>query len=597
MRAAARATRTLRDQLLGRPRRSAGELRPDRRAYGRQVTESDDEQRTAVVRILGLGGSHHDFCACLIEDGRVVSAIEEERLTRKKIAFGLGPRLQRCLSADYVLSEAGVGIDDVDLVVANDFVNPVFTLRFRDRVDWIGHHLSHAASTFYTSPFERAAVLVMDGRGSTVARNGELYGETISFYTAGPDGLQVVRGLHGRVTLTDRRSEDPYEDSVGWMYEAVSKAIGFLTSGGMGAPGKTMGLAPYGTPRYVQALGEFYVLRDGEFRQSTSQQIALRTLIERELARAGTPAARDEVRADFAYAVQEHTERIVIALVRWLHEKTGARDLCLAGGVALNSVANYKLLEQTPFERIHVVPAAGDQGTALGAALHGYYGLAGNSWKPAPEPFSPYLGRTYGAAEIDAAIEAEQDRLQTVRPDDLHGHVAKELASGAIVGWFQGRSEIGPRALGNRSILADPRAAEMKDRINAKVKHREAFRPFAPVVLHERQEEFFTTAVPTPYMLMVPDVREDRRDVIPAVTHVDGSARMQTALPELNPGLCELLRAFDRITGVPVLLNTSFNDNEEPIVETPQDAVRCFLKTELDLLVLGDVVLRKGPKA
>ncbi|TDC79213.1 carbamoyltransferase family protein [Streptomyces hainanensis] len=545
------------------------------------------------MRVLGLGGSHHDFCAALVENGEVRSAVEEERLTRVKIAFGLGPRLQRCLAADYVLSAAGVDLADIDLVVANDFINPVYTLRHRDRVTWMGHHLAHAASTFYTSPFERAAVLVMDGRGSKVTRDGEPYGETITSYASGPEGMTVVHGQQGRVTLTDQRSEDPYEDSVGWMYEAVSKAIGFFTSGGMGAPGKTMGLAPYGTPRYVEELGTTYALVDGEFRQSTTQQIALRAMVEKELRKAGTTAARDEVRADFAYAVQEHTERIVLTLARQLHERTGLTDLCLAGGVALNSVANYKLLEQTPFERIHIVPAAGDQGTGLGAALYGYYTLGGHAWQPSAQPFSPYLGREYGAADLSAALTEEAGRLSVERPDDLYGRVASELAAGAIVGWFQGRSEIGPRALGNRSILADPRAADMKDRINAKVKHREPFRPFAPIVLADRQKEYFTTDVPAPYMLLVPRVREDKQRVIPAVTHVDGTARLQTVLPQLNPRLAELLTAFDRLTGVPVLLNTSFNDNEEPIVETPRDAIRCFLNTEIDLLVLGDLVVRK----
>lgn len=545
------------------------------------------------MRVLGLGGSHHDYCASLVDDGRVVSGIEEERLTRVKIAFGLGPRLQRCLAARYVLDEAGVTDADVDLVVANDFLNPVYSLRYRDRVQWIGHHLSHAASTFYTSPFERAAVLVMDGRGSAYEVDGELRGETITHYVGDSDGLRVVRATQGRVTLTDRRSEDPYEDSLGWMYEAVSKSIGFVNAHAMGEPGKTMGLAPYGTSRYLDALAPYYQAGDGEFRQSTAQQMALRALVSQELARAGTDQARDEVRADFAFAVQSHTESVVLELARWLHNRTGERNLCLAGGVALNSVANYKLLEQTPFERIHIVPAAGDQGTGLGAALHGYYGIAGKPWQPSAEPFSPYLGRAYDEAAALRALDPHGDRVVVSRPADVYADVAAEIAGGAVVGWFQGRSEIGPRALGNRSILADPRDPGMKDRVNAKVKHREAFRPFAPVVLEHRQTEYFTSAAPAYYMLLVPQVREDRRTEIPAVTHVDGSARLQTATPALNPELCELLTAFDRLTGVPVLLNTSFNDNNEPIVETPQDAVRCFLGTQLDVLVLGRLVVRK----
>jgi carbamoyltransferase len=530
-----------------------------------------------------------------VEDGAVLAAVEEERLTRVKLAFGLGPRLARCLAADAVLGEAGLTIDEIDLMVANDFMNRVYSVRFGDRIHWIGHHLSHAASSFYTSPFDSAAVLVMDGRGSEVpGRDGPL-GETITFYSGDADGLRVLRRQLGKVTITDVRSEDPYEDSVGWMYEAVSKSIGFVSGRTrMGEPGKTMGLAPYGGPRYVDAVARTFRLADGEFRQSTEQQIALRELIETELAKTSDPQSRDEVRADFAYAVQANTERIVVNMARWLHGQTGERRLCLAGGVALNSVTNFKLLEQTPFEEVYVVPAAGDNGTGLGAALYGCYQIGGCQRKVGDSPFSPFLGPRYDAAAIGTALASYGDELHAEQPADLYARVAAELASGAVVGWFQGRSEIGPRALGNRSILADPRPPDMKDRINAKVKHREAFRPFAPVVLAHRQSEYFTSSVPAHYMLLVPDVRPEKRAVIPAVTHVDGSARLQTAAPELNGPLCELLTAFDRITGVPVLLNTSFNDNNEPIVETPGDAIRCFVSTEMDLLVLDDLVVRKA---
>jgi carbamoyltransferase len=550
------------------------------------------------MRVLGLGGSHHDFCACLVDDGEVIAAVEEERLTRVKQAFGLGPRLARCLAADAVLDEAGLGIDDVDLVVANDFLNRVYSLRFEDRVHWIGHHLSHAASTFYTAPFDTAAVLVLDGRGSAVEGPDGLRGETITSYAADSDGLRTIRQQLGRVTLTDVRMDDPNEDSVGWMYEAVSKAIGFVSRRtGMGEPGKTMGLAPYGGRRYVDALAETFHLADGEFRQSDTQQFAMRELIAGELAKAPDERSREAVRADFAFAVQANTERIVLHLARWLHEATGERRLCLAGGVALNSVTNYRLLTETPFEQVHVVPAAGDNGTALGAALYGYHELGGHPRKDTRTPFSPYLGPRHAPASIAAAIERHRRQLRVEHPDDLSGHVAEQLADGAIVGWFQGRSEIGPRALGNRSILADPRPAWMKDHINAKVKHREPFRPFAPVVLESRQAEFFTSAAPNYYMLLVPDVLPEHRATIAAVTHVDGSARLQTASPQLNRPLCDLLIAFDRITGVPVLLNTSFNDNDEPIVETPEDAIRCFLNTEMDLLVLGDAVIRRNGAA
>jgi carbamoyltransferase len=545
------------------------------------------------VRVLGIGGSHHDFCACLVEDGEVISGIEEERLARVKVAFGLGPRLQRCLASQYVLNEAGVGIDDIDLIVANDFLNPVYTVRLPDRIKWIGHHISHAASTFYSSPFDHSAVLVIDGRGSSVERPDGLFGETITYYRADERQFATVAARTGRVTLTDTRSEDPYEDSVGWMYEAVSKSLGFIGPGGMGEPGKTMGLAAYGGPRYVEAVGDTFWLADGEFKQSNAEQIRLRDLIARELAAAGNERLRAEVKADFAYAVQVQTENIVLHLARWLHKQTGETRLCMAGGVALNSVANFKILEDTPFEDLHIVPAAGDSGTALGAALYGYHQIAGQAWAPSSHPFSPYLGRRYDAAEIARAVAEAGDQVSAEFPGDLDELVAAELDAGSIVGWFQGRSEMGPRALGNRSILADPRPASMKDKINEKVKHREHFRPFAPVVRQHRQADYFATDIPAYYMLLVPRVLAEQQNVIAAVTHVDGTARLQTVSKELNPRLDSLLAAFERRTGVPVLLNTSFNDKNEPIVETPQDAMRCFLSTDIDILVLGDSVIRK----
>ncbi|MEU4181124.1 carbamoyltransferase C-terminal domain-containing protein [Streptomyces sp. NPDC026589] len=548
------------------------------------------------MRVLGLGGSHHDFCACLVDEGRVVAAVEEERLTRAKVAFGLGPRLARCLAADSVLEQGGIGIDDVDLVVANDFLNKVYSVRFQDRVTWIGHHLSHAASTYYPSPFERAAVLVMDGRGSETTVGGRAAGETVTHYLAQDTDLRVVRAQVGLVTRTASPLDDPYEDSVGWFYEIITKCIGFIGRHRLSEPGKTMGLAPYGTPRYVQDMAQTYTLHDGEFRQSTAQQQALRAFAEEQLARAaGSEQAVAETAADLAYATQANTERIVVELAHWLHTRTGATALCLAGGVALNSVANYLILERTPFEKLFIVPAAGDQGTALGAALYGYHALAGRPREVSAEPFSPYLGRAYDEADVRRALDAQGDRIVVERPTDIHRATAAELAGGSVVGWFQGRAEIGPRALGNRSILADPRQADMKDRINHKVKHREPFRPFAPVVLEDRQAEFFSTAVPAYYMLLVPQVRSDKRDVIPAVTHVDGTARLQTASAVLNPHLTLLLEEFDKLTGVPVLLNTSFNDNHEPIVETPEDAVRCFLGTGIDVLAIHGFLVRKAP--
>jgi carbamoyltransferase len=300
-----------------------------------------------------------------------------------------------------------------------------------------------------------------------------------------------------------------------------------------------------------------------------------------------------EEMANIAYAGQYHLEQILLACANFLYRKTKSKNLCIAGGVALNSVANYKILENTHFENIFIQPAAGDAGTSIGAALYGYYHIMDQPMPSTKEKFSPYLGKNYSKQSIEQAIGLYKEKLLIVKPEHLFKETAKILSEGKIIGWFQGKSEIGPRALGNRSILADARNKDMKDSINSRIKHREAFRPFAPLVLENKQADYFSTDHPSYYMLLVPYIHEAKRDEVPSITHVDGTGRVQTVSETMNPVLHDLLSAFYDLTGTPILLNTSFNDNGEPIVETPTDAIECFLNIDLDYLIMDDYILSK----
>ncbi|MFE6796936.1 carbamoyltransferase family protein [Paenibacillus chitinolyticus] len=547
------------------------------------------------MNILGLGGSIHDYSACLVRDGEVRCMMEEERLARVKHCLGLGGKVFRCRAADYCLQAEGLDAGSLDLVVGNDLIDPVYYMKYADSIQLINHHLAHAASGFYPSSFPNAAVLVADGRGSFTGFPAER--ETVTYYFGNGSELSEIKKVSGTDTLDFGAAHDSesgltdadMSNSVGGFYERVTTEIGF----GLLQEGKTMGLSPYGTAQHTDAFGSFYSMDDeGNFRQTLDQVKELRMYIRRTLEAAEDPE-KFQAKADLAYAVQHHMERILVKACRYLYNATGSRNLCLAGGVFLNSVANYEILRQTPFEHIFVQPAAGDAGTAIGSALYGYHVLGGRPRTEVNIPFSPYQGKSYGPDECAKAAGAFADRIERVEAADVSMKTAELLAEGHIVGWFQGRSEIGPRALGNRSILADPRQAAMKDTINARIKHREHFRPFAPAVLEERQADFFDLGCPSYYMLLVPSFLPGKGEEAAAVCHEDRTGRVQTVSRGLNPRFHELLVHFESLTGTPVLLNTSFNDNGEPIVETPHDAVSCFLRIDLDYLVLNGTIYKK----
>ena len=597
------------------------------------------------MRILGLSAFYHDSAAAVVEDGRIVAAAQEERFTRRKHDPGYpGNAIAWCLA------EAGVPLGEIDRVAFYDkpflkferlletyvafaprgfrsfaMAIPVWVkeklfqkdlLRRKLQavapdVDWNArllfaeHHQSHAASAFYPSPFRDAVVLTMDGVGEWA---------TTSMAVGHGDDLEVTREIH-------------FPHSLGMLYSAFTYYTGFKVNSG---EYKVMGLAPYGEPRYARIIFDRLIdlKPDGTFRLDLDYFdfcAGLTMTNSRFDELFGGPArAPDEPltqrHMDLAASVQAVIEEAVLRLTRSLRAETGIRNLCMAGGVALNCVANGKVVRDGRFDDVWIQPAAGDAGGALGAALLASHRLFGES-RHDGRPHEAHgdgmrgalLGPEFGPADVRRALDAAGARYRELSDGDLIAAAVDALADGKALGWFQGRMEFGPRALGNRSILADARSPAMQRTLNLKVKRRESFRPFAPSVLRSDVAEWFALDRDSPYMLLVADVEHGRRrpardgrkpltgmarlnevrSEIPAVTHVDYSARVQTVHPETNPRYHALLAAFKARTGCPVLVNTSFNVRGEPIVCTPADAFRCFMGTDLDCLALGNFLLRK----
>ena len=561
--------------------------------------------------------SGHDGGACLLRDGAVAVMIEEERLTRFKHAIprdlkGLWGRFRGRFgyfpwaSLTYCLQSAGIGLDDLDgLAVSQNEVGDLGALiPLRDPSRLLvselpsesAHHYYHALSGFFASPFERAAVLVVDGDGSRSAAG----------YEAESGYLFSDRSGACAEVFKNRYPEAGLRGGLGWAYEYVSAILGFVETRveDLGQPGKTMGLAPYGdgTALSVPWLGvvggkgfqlDFSAFH--EWLQRSGQEKRLR-FDTRELALIQEESWIPSEAADLAAKVQLELEAALMHLVRELHAATGADALCLAGGVHLNSVANGRIVREGPFKQVFIQPAASDCGQALGIAYEGARILAARRGE-APQ-ISPmrhaYLGRSYPPEPIAALVRQAGLACEELEDDAvLCADAAQELAAGRFVGWFQGGSEVGPRALGHRSILADPRGDQVKDVLNARVKFREAFRPFAPSVLLERAAEVFELEGESPYMLQVVGVREPWAGQLPAVVHVDGTARVQTVSSDQCPLYHQLLSAFAAQTETPLVLNTSFNLRGMPIVESPEDALQCFLYTELDVLYLGRLKVRQ----
>jgi len=592
--------------------------------------------------ILGISAFYHDSAACLLKDGVIIAAAQEERFTRKKHDAGFPHH-----SIHYCLKEAGVAARDIDNVVFYEkpfikferlletylaFAPKGFTsfakampVWIKDKlfqksalikelnstldesVDWnerllfSEHHLSHAASAYYPSPFDSAAVLTLDGVGEWT---------TTSLAIGKGSDLQVVKEIH-------------FPHSLGLLYSAFTYYTGFKVNSG---EYKVMGLAPYGEPRYADLIREklITVADDGSFQLDMSYfdyATGLTMTNKKFNALFGGPPRTSESELtqremDLAASVQKVTEDIVLALARGIAKETGERNLCLAGGVALNCVANGVLLREKIFEDIWIQPAAGDAGGALGAALSAWYihhNKKRSVSKDRDAMKGAYLGPIFSDAEIEEELSGCGAIFEKVSEDKLIDKVATALANEKAIGWMQGRMEFGPRALGGRSIIADPRSPSMQKQLNLKVKYRESFRPFAPSVLREDVSNWFDHETDSPYMLLVADVKKDKRrkmtkeeetlfgidklniprSTVPAITHVDYSARIQTVHADTNPRYHAVISKFKEKTGCPLVVNTSFNVRGEPIVCTPSDAFKCFMGTEMDVLAVGNFLLFK----
>jgi carbamoyltransferase len=596
-----------------------------------------------TTHILGLSAYYHDSAACVVRDGTIVAAAQEERFSRKKHDAGFPTQATR-----YCLQEAGVAVADLRAVVFYDkpllkferlletylayaprgvrsFVAampvwlkdklllkrllqqelgrlaPGLTKRTLPPLLFTEHHEAHAASAFYPSPFATAAVLCLDGVGEWATTSAWL----------------------GEAQRLTPLWELPFPHSLGLLYSAFTYYTGFKVNSG---EYKVMGLAPYGRPTYVQRIYDHLLdlKADGTFRLNMEyfQYCTGLTMTNAKFhALFGAPPRPPETLLtqrdmDLARSIQEVTEEVMLRLARTVHRDTGVPNLCLAGGVALNCVGNGRILREGPFQRLWIQPAAGDAGGAVGAALQAWHHFFDNPREPCGAGDGmrgSLLGPAFSEAEIEQCLQQLAAPYTRLSDAELFAWVAEELAAAKVVGWFQGRMEFGPRALGARSILGDARSPTMQAVMNRKIKYRESFRPFAPSVLHDRLTDYFTLESESPYMLLVAPVREARRTVvaaetqqlwgidllnvprsdIPAVTHVDYSARIQTVHPETNPRYYRLLKTFEAQTGCGVLVNTSFNVRGEPIVCSPADAYRCFMRTEIDILVLGNCVLDK----
>jgi len=592
------------------------------------------------VRILGLSAFYHDSAAAVVEDGRIVAAAQEERFTRKKhdARFPVN-------ALNYCLAESDVGLGGIDHVVFYDkpflkferllqtyatFAPRGFTsfrmaipLWLREKLflkdllqkelkkkgsgggSWNGnllfseHHLSHAASAFFPSPFDEAVVLTMDGVGEWA---------TTSAAIGKGNHLEVYKEIH-------------FPHSLGLLYSAFTYYTGFKVNSG---EYKVMGLAPYGEPKYVDKIFDHLIdlKDDGSFRLDLSyfDYCAGLTMTSKKFEQlfGGPPRKENELltqhHMDLTASLQAATEAVILRLTRSLAEETGLKNLCLAGGVALNCVANGKILRDGRFDKLYVQPAAGDAGGALGAAMVGYHMQLGRERHVNGDAMrGSYLGPEFSQSETEKRLRNCGANFEVLDDASLLATSVEDLSQNRALGWFQGRMEFGPRALGNRSILGDPRSPTMQKTLNLKVKYRESFRPFAPSVLRERVGDWFELNEDSPYMLLVADVKKSRhrtmtddelklfgidklnvpRSDIPAITHVDYSARVQTVHDDTNPRYHALLSSFERKTGCPVLVNTSFNVRGEPIVCTPEDAFHCFMGTELDALAVGNCYLRK----
>jgi carbamoyltransferase len=561
------------------------------------------------MRVLGLALSGHGSSICLVEDGRIARAVNLERITREKFSLAVLPADAMSLAAlllhayqttrlprlfdlfdvfpqmlEYVTGETQLEKAGIDLVVkTQDNIRPSTDNAVGDYQRFLDlfastriildleHHLCHAYQAYFSSPFEDAAVLTIDGQGELLER---LMNNAVS------TAQNVAEG--NRISVLQ---EVLVPFSVGGLYSTFTKHLGFHDE----QEGNTMALAAFGTDRFHKQYPDTWIPREGgTFELPIRNDLAGMVFIDRMQSAVPQRKREDPLTQDhydLAWWAQAITEEVILHVARALYERTGKKRLAMAGGVALNCVANAKILAETPFEELYVMPNAGDRGLAAGAALWGYHVLLGK--KERHPPTSDYLGRTYSDAETVRALEG-QTGIEWQKRDDIEKLAAELIANGKILGWHQGGCEFGPRALGHRSILADPRTMKSKERLDAEIKRREWFRPYAPSVLVEHADEYFELRGPSPYMLQAVQARPVARERTPGIVHIDGTVRVQTVDKKVEPRYHRLISHFKEITGVPLVLNTSFNGYGEPMVETPEEAIACLVPMNLDALVVGD---------
>ena len=565
--------------------------------------------------ILGISCYYHDSAACILNDSKVIAAVEEERFSRKKFDDGFPKH-----AINYCLEEAGIFPAQLDCVAfydksvlkferlidnyiavaprgLNSFLDVIpkwlhkrlwvkdeirkHLNNYKGEIIFPEHHLSHAAYSFFTSPFKESAILTVDGVGE---------------WTTTTVGT-------GNDTKIELKHDIRWPHSLGLFYSAFTYYLGFKVNDG---EYKLMGLASYGKPKYYDLIMQelIDVKEDGSFHLNMKHFAFTydKVMINKKFTELfGCPVRREDSKAeqihyDIGASAQLVLEEILLKMVRYVHKQTGQKNLCLGGGVALNGVANGRILKEGPFEEIYIPPSPGDAGSAIGCSSYAYYSFFKNKRIIENDPDTMisnniYLGPQHSDEVIKSFLESKNIPYKKYERQELLEKTAKLISQQNVVGWYQGKMEWGPRALGNRSILADPRNAQMKDILNEKIKHRESFRPFAPSVLVEHVSEYFDLSIPSPYMLLVAKVRKP--SIIPAVTHVDGTGRIQTVSRKTNPLYYDLIKEFFKLTGVPVLLNTSMNIRGEPIVNTPEEAYSMILKTEMDFIVMGNCMISK----
>ena len=559
------------------------------------------------MNVLGISCFYHDSAACLIKDGRVIAAASEERFSRKKNSPDFP-----IYAINFCLQAGNLTVYDIDCIgfyekpflkfyrvilshlraypfSLNNFLDTlphwlqgrlIMPLIFKKEVGFDGqilfikHHLSHAASTFLVSPFDEAVILTADAVGEWA---------TMTYGIGRGNEIKVLKEIH-------------FPDSLGLLYTAVTTYLGFEALEG---EGKVMGLAGYGKPNHLDKFRKIVkVYPDGSFKIdqgffgfNQGSRMYSREFVKLFGKDRKAGEEIEERHCDIAASLQSFIEGVLINISRNLYKDFKTDKLCLAGGLFLNCIANARIMEETPFREVFIQPAAGDSGGALGVASYIYNTLLNNPRCYAME--DAYLGPDFSTNQIRRALLNSGSSFKELTEDSLIKYIAEKISQDKIIGWFQGKMEFGPRALGNRSIIANPCNPNMKDLLNAKVKERESFRPYAPAVLEERVRDFFLAKQFSPFMLLAAQVREDKKKIIPAVTHIDGTARVQTVSKKVNPKFWNLIKEFENITGIPLVINTSFNLTGKPIVCSPQDALDDFLKSKMDILVLDNFVLEK----